>query len=66
MYDIVLERIVKAYSEVMKRTGDPLDKNTLYGPLHNKAAVDKYKQTIDDAVKAGGKIEFGGRVRLNT
>lgn len=47
----------------MKRLGDPLDKNTLYGPLHNQMAVDKFKDAIDEAIKAGGKIEFGGKVR---
>lgn len=46
--------------------GDPLDKKTLYGPLHNQLAVDKYKNAIDEAVKAGGKIEFGGKVKLRT
>ena len=47
----------------MKRMGDPLDKQTLYGPLHNQQAVDKFQSTVDAAVKAGGKIEFGGQVR---
>ncbi len=66
VYDTVLSSIVKAYGEVMKRIGDPVDKNTLYGPLHNQTAVDKYKETVAQAVKAGGKIEFGGKVRSVT
>lgn len=48
----------------MKRIGDPLDKNTLCGPLHNEAAVHQFKQTVEEAVKAGGKIEFGGKVSI--
>lgn len=47
----------------MGRLGDPLDESTLYGPLHNAQAVENYKQTLAEAVKAGGKIEFGGKVR---
>lgn len=42
--------------------GDPLDKKILYGPLHNQLAVDNYKSAIEEALKAGGKIEFGGKV----
>ncbi|KAE8752996.1 hypothetical protein FOCC_FOCC000342 [Frankliniella occidentalis] len=64
VYDTVLERLKKSYSTVLGRLGDPLDDTTLYGPLHNTLAVDNYKQTLAEAVKAGGKIEFGGKVRL--
>ncbi|RZF40504.1 hypothetical protein LSTR_LSTR000383 [Laodelphax striatellus] len=61
VYDEVLGRLKKAYGQVMTRIGDPLDENTLYGPLHSQVSVDKYKATIADAVKQGGKIEFGGK-----
>lgn len=64
VYDTVLNNIVKAYSGVVKRLGDPLDRNTLYGPLHNQMAVDKFKSAVNEAVRAGGKIEFGGKVRV--
>lgn len=46
----------------MPRIGDALDENVLIGPLHTETSVKKYKDTIDQAVKAGGKIEFGGKV----
>lgn len=46
--------------------GDPLLEGTLYGPLHTAAAVEEYRKTIADAVKAGGTIEFGGNVSDNT
>jgi len=48
--------------QLMKRVGHPLDASTLYGPLHNQMAVDGYKAALDEAVKAGGKIEVGGNV----
>ena len=34
----------------------------MYGPLHNKQAVEIYKSAVDEAVKNGGKIEVGGNV----
>lgn len=48
--------------QLLKRLGHPLDEKTLYGPLHNKTAVEAYKHTIEEAQKAGGKILVGGRV----
>lgn len=42
--------------------GHPLDESTLYGPVHNKAAVEAYKNTVAEAQKQGGKILVGGRV----
>ena len=62
VHDEVLERLKKAYASIMKRIGDPLDDGTLYGPLHSEQSIANYKQSIEEAVKAGGKIEFGGNV----
>lgn len=62
VYDQVLERLKKAYGSIMNRVGDPLDDGVLYGPLHSKAGLEAYKKTLEDAKKAGGKIEFGGNV----
>lgn len=36
IYDDFVGRMVKAYPAFEKRMGDPLDENTLLGPLHNK------------------------------
>lgn len=52
----------KAFAQVLTRIGDPLDKDTLYGPLHSQNSVNDYNRTIEDAKKLGGKIEFGGKV----
>ncbi|CAB4058213.1 ALDH7A1 [Lepeophtheirus salmonis] len=62
VYDEVVRRLTKAYETVIKRIGDPLEDGTLYGPLHSKNGIEAYKKTIQDAVAAGGKIEFGGKV----
>ena len=63
VYDEILARMKTAYAKVLSRIGDPLDEGTLYGPLHSEVAVNEYKKTLVDAVNAGGKIEFGGKVR---
>jgi len=50
----------KAYAQI--RIGDPLDKNALYGPLHTKAAVQQYLSAIEEAVKQGGTVSYGGKL----
>lgn len=62
LYDIILEKLVKAYEQLLPRTGDPLEAGVMYGPLHNQMGVDQYTASIKEAVAAGGKIEFGGKV----
>lgn len=62
VYDQVLMRLKAAYGQVLSRIGDPLDKGILIGPLHSAAAVKSYQDTLSEAVKAGGTIEFGGNV----
>lgn len=42
------------------RRGDPLDDGTLFGPMHSKVGVAGYKASIAEAIKLGGKVEFGG------
>ncbi|XP_014246459.1 alpha-aminoadipic semialdehyde dehydrogenase [Cimex lectularius] len=60
VYDKVLTRMKKSFEQVMTRMGDPLDENTLYGPLHTEGSVNEYLETVEEAKKLGGKIEFGG------
>ncbi|KAH9635320.1 hypothetical protein HF086_017886 [Spodoptera exigua] len=58
----VVSRLSKAFAGVVSKIGDPLLSETLIGPLHTPAAVEAYKKTVAEAVKQGGKIEFGGKV----
>lgn len=44
------------------RIGDALDERTLVGPLHSEVSLQKYKDTIAEIKKQGGKIEIGGNV----
>lgn len=45
IYDDLVTKLVKAYSTVVP--GNPLDENTLMGPLHNQLAVNKYKEGLE-------------------
>lgn len=62
IYDQVLDKLVKGYKQILQRVGDPLDSKTLLGPLHTKASVQEYEETIEQIKKCGGKIEIGGKV----
>ncbi|CAG9856873.1 unnamed protein product [Phyllotreta striolata] len=62
VYDEVLDRLKKAYGQVVGRIGDALEENTLIGPLHSKQSLDKYVETVKKIIDEKGKIEFGGKV----
>jgi aldehyde dehydrogenase (NAD+) len=52
------QRLVKAYGQV--RIGNPLDADTLMGPLIDEDSVKRFEAAVDDAKKAGGEIIAGG------
>lgn len=52
-------RLVKAYAQV--RIGDPLDPNTLMGPLVDQNAVDIMMKALEVLPSQGGKIVVGGK-----
>ncbi len=52
------DRLVAAYGQV--RIGDPLDTNTLMGPLINKSALDQLDAAIAAVKESGGEILCGG------
>lgn len=58
----MVSRLAKSFAGVVSKIGDPLESSSLIGPLHTAAAVEAYKKTVAEAVKQGGKIEFGGKV----
>uniref|UniRef100_A0A915JZ03 Aldehyde dehydrogenase domain-containing protein n=1 Tax=Romanomermis culicivorax TaxID=13658 RepID=A0A915JZ03_ROMCU len=62
LYDVVVDKLKKAYDAVLQRIGHPLDENTLLGPLHTKQAVENYKNAVKLAVDQGGRVAFGGKV----
>ena len=52
------EKLVRAYGQV--RIGDPLDENTLMGPLIDGAAVDEMLQAMKQIEEQGGEVLCGG------
>jgi aldehyde dehydrogenase (NAD+) len=55
----LIRRLVLAYGQL--RIGDPLNPNTLMGPLVTAGAVDDMFAAIDCAKAEGGQVLFGGR-----
>jgi aldehyde dehydrogenase (NAD+) len=61
--DKFITRVKKAYASV--RIGNPLDKNTLLGPLIDKHSFDMMQDTLKKAKAAGGKVTGGERVLVD-
>ncbi|MGD0176158.1 MAG: aldehyde dehydrogenase family protein [Candidatus Bathyarchaeia archaeon] len=57
--DELTSRLVKAYGQV--RIGDPLDPNTLMGPLVDGDAVATMMKALEILPKQGGKVVMGGK-----
>jgi aldehyde dehydrogenase (NAD+) len=57
-FEELKERLVSAYDQV--RIGDPLDSDTLMGPLIDESAVDRCEAAIESVRKSGGEILCGG------
>lgn len=64
VYDEFLKRILKAYKQLESRIGDPLEQNTLIGPLHNEISVLKYKSTIVGAIVKVMFFNFNLKLKL--
>jgi aldehyde dehydrogenase (NAD+) len=60
IYDQLSEKLQYAYSQV--RIGDPLDSNTLMGPLIDQGAVDDYLAALKKVKSEGGSVLYGGAV----
>lgn len=58
--DQIAKRLVEAYAQV--RIGDPLDPQTLMGPLISKDAVDTFAAAVGIAREQGGEVLYGGNV----
>ena len=58
IYDDLIDKVVSAYKQV--KIGDPLNKDTLMGPVVNEQAVSDHFTAIEKAVANGGKVLCGG------
>lgn len=61
-----LASLTSAYSSTLSRMGDPLNPETLIGPIHAKDGVEKFKKAVLEVGQQGGKILVGGQVREMT
>ena len=60
IYDSFKEKLVVAYGHI--RIGNPLDTNTLVGPLIDAGAVKDFLHAIEAVKNEGGNILLGGEV----
>jgi aldehyde dehydrogenase (NAD+) len=54
----LVDRLVKAYRQV--RIGNPLEKDTLMGPVVEHVAIDDMMAALERVRKEGGEIVYGG------
>lgn len=59
--DRLSERLVASYGQV--QLGDPLDENTLMGPLVSSDAVEEMFEALEQIKKEGGEVLTGGKMR---
>jgi aldehyde dehydrogenase (NAD+) len=60
IYDQVSEKLKMAYESVSQRIGNPLDEQTLVGPLISEGAVKDFHSALEKVKQEGGRILFGG------
>lgn len=65
IYNLFKEKLVQAYKTIHSRIGNPLDANTLIGPLIDQKSVDAFLQAQKTILAEGGSIIFGGEVLQN-
>jgi aldehyde dehydrogenase (NAD+) len=63
VFDQVKDRLVELYDKV--NIGNPLDENTLVGPLIDHQAVENMQNALKTVKDAGGKVIYGGEVLEN-
>jgi len=62
LYNHVVEKLLIAYRSVSDKIGNPLDENTLIGPLIDGISVSMFEAAVNKASEEGGNILFGGEI----
>jgi len=60
VFDTIKKRLINAYKSVT--IGDPLDEDTLVGPMIDKEAVKQMQKALEQVKKEGGKVLYGGDI----
>ena len=63
VFDQLKERLVEIYEDV--NIGNPLDENTLVGPLIDEQAIESMQNALEEVQNKGGEIIYGGEVLDN-
>ena len=63
VYDAVRDRLIDIYEKV--NIGNPLDEETLVGPLIDADAVENMQKALKRIEEEGGKVIYGGEVLEN-
>ncbi|MFV1982394.1 MAG: aldehyde dehydrogenase family protein [Thiohalomonadales bacterium] len=58
IYPLVINKLIAAYQQII--IGDPLEPDTLMGPLINTQAREKFIETISNIKNDNGEILYGG------
>ena len=63
LHEKVAEQFLEKYTEAFRniRIGDPLDESTRLGPLSSKNALETLTKQVDEAVKNGATLHYGGK-----
>lgn len=60
IHDEFLEQLVHSYKQVS--IGNPLDEDTLMGPLIDEQAVENMQEALEQVREQGGEVVYGGEV----
>ncbi len=63
VHEKVAEQFLTKYTEAFRAItiGDPLDENTRLGPLSSKEALETLTKQVEEAVKNGATLHYGGK-----
>lgn len=62
VYEEFKDKFIHAYKSVINKIGNPLEPNTLVGPLIDRFSVEAFSNAVVHVQKEGGKLLFGGEV----
>jgi len=62
VYENVRDRLVRSYEQIAQRIGNPLDEETLVGPMVDPGATILFAEAIGKLKDEGGRILFGGQI----
>ena len=62
IYVDVKNQLVQAYSQIENRVGDPLDSETLIGPMIDEVAVKNFQNALEAIREQGGSVIYGGEI----